>query len=128
MKNVKYICTVKDKQDNEFKHLVEINGQDVVFVFDCEDSLKMIRYKDIYSFAGLKKPSEVKSIINIKGFSDLNLGLYEYFDSNKFDNSYYLNLYNMKLKFDEVYNKFNKVLNVINDEVEENDTILRFRK
>ena len=128
MKNVKYICTIKDELNEEFRHLVEIDGKNVVFVFDCEDSLKMIRYKDIYAFAASKKPNEVKEIIKSKGFSDLNLGLYEYFDLSKFDNSYYLNLYKMKLEFDKVYNKFNKVLNVINDEVKENDTVLMFRK
>jgi hypothetical protein len=128
MKNVKYICTIKDKLKEEFRHLVEIDGKNVVFVFDCKDSLQMIRYKDIYAFADLKKPNEFKEIIKSKGFSDLNLGLYEYFDLSKFDNSYYLNLYNMKLEFDKVYNKFNKVLNVINDEVKENDTVLMFRK
>ena len=128
MKNVKYICAIKDELKEEFRHLVEIDGKNVVFVFDCEDSLKMIRYKDIYSFADLKKPNEFKEMIKSKGSSDLNLGLYEYFNLSKFDNSYYLNLYKMKLEFDKIYNRFNKVLNVINDEVKENDTVRMFRK
>lgn len=128
MKNVKYICTIKDELKEEFRHLIEIDSKNVVFVFDRKDSLKMITYKEIYAFANFKKPNEFKVMINSKGFSDLNLGLYEYFDSSKFDNSYYLNLYKMKLEFDKVYNKFNKVLNVINNEVKENDTVLMFRK
>jgi len=127
MKKVKHIYTVNDKYSYETRHLVKIDDKNVVFIFNYDNELKSIRYKNIYLFAGGKKPNEMEEYIKNKGFSDLNLGLYEYFDSSKFEDSYYLNLYKMKLNFDEVYNKFNKVLNVIDNEVKENDTVLMFK-
>lgn len=128
MKNVKYICTVKDSYNEEFRHLVKINDKNIVFVFDYKEQLTSIRYKNIYAFAGSKRPDKFEEFIKDKVNSDLNLGLYEYFDSIRFQDSYYLSLYNMQLKYDELWNKFSDVLNVINNEVKSNDTILMFKK
>ena len=128
MRKVKHIYTVKDKLKEELRHLVEINGKNIVFVFNYKEELTAVRYKNIYAFAGSKKPSDIKEFIKNKGVSDLNLGLYEYFHSSKFQESYYLNLYNMQLKYDKVWNKFSDVLNVINNEVKSNNTVLMFKQ
>ena len=129
MKNkIKHICTIKDELNGEFKHLVEIDDKNVVFKFNKDKKLKSLDYSGIYSFAGRHKPSEMKNLIKLKGANNLNIGLYEYFSSNKFDNDYYFNLYKMQLKYDTLWSKFHNVLNVINKEVKINETVMLFNK
>ena len=126
MKSIKHICTINDKYSEEHRHLVEINGKNVVFTFSYSKKLESIIYNDIYSFAGQHKPSEMKELIKQKGKSDLNIGLHEYFVEHKLEDDYYFNLYEMQLKFDNLWNKFHNVLNTIDSQLKQNDTVRMF--
>ncbi len=125
-KKIKHICTVNNTYRYEIKHLVEIDKKNVVFIFNYDKEIKAIKYKNVYAFAGLKKANEIRETIKTKGINNLKLDIYEKITNDKFDNSYYLNLYTMQLKFNKVWNKFSNVLNVIEREVKNNDTVLMF--
>ena len=125
---VNYFVTVKGGLDDEYRHLVRINGKLVVFKFNKNNVLKHVEHSDIYNFANNLTPIKFLDWFENSPKSELVLGMYESFDSKKLSDDYYYNLYNLDLRHKKLWNKFNTTLNVLKNEIKENDTVLLFNK
>jgi len=129
MKNtIKHIVTIEDSLNEEYKHLVEINNKLVVFEFDKYDILKHIEHSNTYSFANMLTPIKFFEWFKNSSQSDLDLGLYESFNSKKLTNDYYYNLYELDLKHKKLWNKFNTTLNILENEIKENTIVLHYKR